>query len=313
LLIESGAKEDIFSDIALGKIDKVRAALKADPSRTGRPDGASRLPLDYAAANNQLEIAKLLIDGGAPIVDYELSATKVPLHFAIRNGNLAMAKLLLDAGHSPNTAEGRRGEDASSEPAMHMAIAKDKLDILKLLLDRKANLNVRDTYSLTPLHEAAVNGKANIVTMLIEAGADVNAQQKRFSLPCGSGEEETPQLNTPLHKAAARGNPETIKALLAGKADINAANVRGQTPLMSTLVPPLYTGIDEKFQLKNLETLLAAGADVNLQDEDGQTALDIALELQSATAQDGPPENKKRAQAAIDLLKKFGATPGNKK
>jgi ankyrin repeat protein len=312
LLIEAGGKEDLYSNIAFGKIDHVQAALAADPSRAGRPDGASRMPLDYAAADNQLQIAKLLIESGAPVVDYELSATKVPLHYAIHTGNLAMAKLLLDSGHSPNTAEGRRGESATSDPALHMAIAGDKLEIIKLLLDHKADLKTRNTYSLTPLHLAAESGKANIVAMLIKAGADVNAKQQRFSLPCGSGEEETPQLNTPLHLAAARGNPDTINALLTGKANINAANVRGETPLMSSLTPPLYTPIDEESQQKNMEALLSAGASVNLQNGAGETALDIAIARQSSAGKDVTAEEKRHAQRLIDLLKKFGAKPGKK-
>src|SRR5262249_52700504 len=125
LLLEAGAKEDFYSDIGLGKLEKVRAQLVADPSLASRPDGASRMPLDYAAANNQLEVAKLLVEHGAPVVDYDLSALRVPLHYAIETGNLAMVDLLLTAGHSPNTALGRRGEDARSEPAIDMAIERD--------------------------------------------------------------------------------------------------------------------------------------------------------------------------------------------
>src|SRR5205807_928696 len=87
ILIEAGAKEDFHSDAGLGKIEAVKAALDSDPSWALRPDGASRMPLDYAAANGQLEIAKLLFERGAPIVDDELSPHKVSLHYAIQNGS----------------------------------------------------------------------------------------------------------------------------------------------------------------------------------------------------------------------------------
>lgn len=309
LLIDAGAKEDFYSDIALGKIDAVRESLDSDPSRAARPDGASRMPLDYAAANNQLELAKLLVKYGAPIVDYNLSPMKVPLHYAIQIGNAPMVELLLDAGNSPNTAEGRGGESATSEPALHMAISEDHLEIVKLLLAHKPDLTIRNTYSQTPLHYAANLGKAKIVELLIQAGADVKATTLSFSLPCGSGEEETPQLNTPLHFAAAAGNPETIKALLAGGAEIDAPNTHGITPLMSALSPPLYTGINDDTQLKNIECLLSSGANAKARDKQGQTPLDLASDSDAIGNPNSPEEQKKLSQSLIALLKKHGAKP----
>lgn len=306
LLIEAGAKEDFYSDIGLGKIEAVRKALAADPSRAGRPDGASRMPLDYAAAMNQLEMARLLINSGAPIVDVELSAVDVPLHRAIQNGNVAMMKLLLDAGHSPSTAKGHRGESADIKPALHLAIAKGQLDIIEVLLARKSDLKMRNTYSQMPLHYAADLGKAQIVEMLIQAGADVKATTVGFSLPCGSGEEERPQHNTPLHFAAASGNPETIKALLAGGAEVDAPNADGKTPLICTMSPPIYTRVNDEFQVKNIEQLLASGANVNARTKEGQTAVDIAADP-NAFQLKTPEENKKRSESIVDLLKKHGA------
>lgn len=275
-----------------------------------RPDGASRMPLDYAAANNQPEIAKLLIESSAPIVDYELSPMAVPLHYAIRAGNVPMVKLLLAAGHSPNTAEGRRGESPTSEPALHMAISGDRLEIIKLLLAQKVDLKMRDTYSQTALHHAARMGKANIVTLLIQSGADVKAATAAFDLPCGSGEEETPQLDTPLHFAAAAGNPETIQALLAGGAVIDAPNVNGTTPLMSTLSPPIYTGINDEMQLKNMEVLLSSGANVNAKNRQGQTVLDIASDFDRESQKRNVDSQKKLARDLIELLEKHGAKSG---
>ena len=270
ILIEAGGQEDFFSNIGLGKIAAVQAALAADPSRASRPDGAGRMPLDYAAANSQPTIAKLLLDHGAAVVDYDLSSIKVPLHYAIKNGDIPFVELLLKAGISPNTALGWRGESPSADPPLHMAIRGDHREIVKLLLAYKADLKNRDTFSQMPLHCAAVLGKAEFVELLLRAGADVKATTIRFDLPCGSGEEETPQYNTPLHFAAASGNPATIKALLAGGADIEARNVQGNTPLISALEPPIYTGINAACQLQNIELLLISGAKVNAENKHGQ-------------------------------------------
>jgi ankyrin repeat protein len=306
LLIEAGAKEDFWSNVGLGKLDSVRKVLAADPSWVSRPDGAGRMPLDYAAANSQLEMAKLQLNSGAPIVDDEFSHMQIPLHYAIARGNAPLVELLLNAGSSANTALRTRGEDPDTTPPLHMAISADNAEIVRILLAHKADPERRNTYSQTALHYAAEEGKPEISELLVKAGADVNALQLQFSLPCGSGEEETPAKNTPLHFAAARGNPATIKVLLDAGAKIDAVNVKGLTPLMSAIEPPLYTGINEKSRLKNMELLLSSGANVNARDANGLTVLDHAKSAQHAVVYQVKED-------VIDLLRKHGAKTGEPK
>lgn len=311
LLLEAGAPKSFFSDIALGDIDAVRAALAADPSLALRPDGADRMPMDYAAANGQVEIARVLLSGGAPVVEDRRSSIEQPLHRAIDRGDIRMVKLLLDAGTSPHTAVGRGGESPRWRPALHMAVDAKNEDIVKLLAS-KADLSARNSYSQTALHVAAAQGQADIADVLIRAGADVNARQLRFSLPCGSGEEETPSQNTPLHFAAARGNPRTIEVLLSAGAKIEARNVKGETPLMSTVSPPLYTGVNSESQLKNADALITAGANVNARDEQGETILDHAQRsLEAAKARNGRHEETQRLEELVNLLKTHGAKTGS--
>ena len=69
----------------------------------------------------------------------------------------------------------------------------------------------------TPLHVAAIQGKANIVQQLIEAGADINAP----------GEHGY----TPLHEACAQGKIEVVELLLRNGADVAIENKDGNTPL----------------------------------------------------------------------------------
>ena len=293
ILIEAVLTRIAFRTSAWGKSLPCGRRLAADPSRASRPDGAGRMPLDYAAASGELKIAELLLDRGAPVVDYDLSPIKVPLHYAIQKGSIPFVELLLKAGALPNTALGWRGESPTADPPLHMAIRGDHREIVKLLLAYKADLKNRDTYSQMPLHCAAVLGKAEFVELLLQAGADVKATTIRFDLPCGSGEEETPQYNTPLHFAAASGNPATIKALLAGGADIEARNVRGNTPLISALEPPIYTGINDGCQLQNIELLLISGAKVNAENKDGRTAsISPVNRLGTITPIEVPQSNK---------------------
>ena len=94
----------------------------------------------------------------------------------------------------------------------------------------------------TPLHYAATFSKnPEILSLLIKAGADVNAKDA-----CG---------NTPLHGAASYNeNPEILTILLNAGADVNAKNDGGTTPLDWATSPPRG-----KPKPKNAEVLRAAG------------------------------------------------------
>ena len=52
----------------------------------------------------------------------------------------------------------------------------DSLDIIRLLFERGTDINRRDKLGWTPLHEAASHGAWEEIKLLIELGADINAQ-----------------------------------------------------------------------------------------------------------------------------------------
>ena len=74
--------------------------------------------------------------------------------------------------------------------------------------------------------------------------------------------------------------------------------LHGDTPLMATINPPLYTGVDEESRLKNIAALLAAGSNINARNKEGQTVLDLGH-----CPQDGPFGDKD-IQEVIALLTK---------
>ena len=95
----------------------------------------------------------------------------------------------------------------------------DNPDVILALLDAGANLNARNKYGGTPLHEAALGAQnPAVLTALVNAGADLNARDNN--------------RGTPLHDAAATTRtPTVIPALAAAGADLNARNDHGNTPL----------------------------------------------------------------------------------
>ncbi len=89
------------------------------------------------------------------------------------------------------------------------------LKVVRLLLDKGAKVNARDSSSDTPLHVAAEKHDAAMVKLLLESGSDPNVKDV--------GE------HTPLHLAC--DDKACVKLLLAAKADPNVVNCRGETPL----------------------------------------------------------------------------------
>jgi ankyrin repeat protein len=108
---------------------------------------------------------------------------------------------------------------------LHFAMwhtSSNGVEILKLILASKADVNARAEYRETPLHMAAGSGNTVGLRLLAEHGADVNAQRR--------------DRKTPLHLAASKGHIEIVKILIENKADVNARDLYRNTPLMCAVV-----------------------------------------------------------------------------
>ena len=115
-------------------------------------------------------------------------------------------------------------EDAARQ--IIKAAKKGDAPTVRRLLDPDRSLvGARDKDGSTPLHCAAWNGHAEVATILLEAGADINDHNQ-------NGHWGT----TPLH-AAAHGDQKQVAALLIARgADLRAKNRNGRTPLGETTV-----------------------------------------------------------------------------
>ncbi|QJT94622.1 ankyrin repeat domain-containing protein [Wolbachia endosymbiont of Diaphorina citri] len=139
-----------------------------------------------------------------------------------------------------------------------MAIEKGNEKIVEALLNKGADVNLRDKSESTPLHLAIEKGNENIVNALLAAqGIDVNLRDKSKS--------------TPLHLAIEKGNENIVNALLAAQGiDVNLRDKSKSTPLHLAI---------EKGNENIVNALLAAqGIDVNLRDKSEQTPLYLAAE-----------------------------------
>jgi len=97
-------------------------------------------------------------------------------------------------------------------------------DRVKALVKQDPSLmSVRDTDDSTPLHCACWKGHDAVVAVLLEAGADVNAENTNEHWG-----------TTPLHAAAHANQKKIAELLIAHGADINARNLNNRTPLDET-------------------------------------------------------------------------------
>lgn len=109
---------------------------------------------------------------------------------------------------------------------------KDTLnDIVSMLMEKRLDINLKNNYGQTALHEASQRGNLAAVDILVKHRAEINATTKYvklllvprtfiYMLNCRNGE-------TPLHYAARGGHLEVIKLLLANKADKHKRGKRG--------------------------------------------------------------------------------------
>lgn len=107
-----------------------------------------------------------------------------------------------------------------SDSLPYFAAKLGHIEILRFLLELGINPNnKRGMRELRPIHIAAENGHAEIVALLAESGADLDAPTPRSE-----------GRNTALHLAAIGGHPDVWDALLRTGADVGIENAEGKTP-----------------------------------------------------------------------------------
>ena len=153
---------------SFGGVDKLIALLTARPDAVDEPDAVGLTPLQYAALWGQIEAAKLLIEHGA---DVNLAKNWSPLHYAAAEGEEALAAVLLDAGSDINIRS-----KADDTTPLHVATVKKQTPMVRFLIERGADLNMATKSGWNACHFAAHEGDLETMQVLLEAGADWQAQ-----------------------------------------------------------------------------------------------------------------------------------------
>ena len=203
------------------------------------PDGTSAVQL--AMYQKDYDFAARMIRRGAELTSYDRNGNQL-LHAAVLAGQASLVKLLIEKGANPNALTGTS----------------------KVV--RRFEVNFKsgayEPPPRTPLLLAAEQGSAEIMRMLLDAGADPTLRA-------------TDGTNVVL-AAAAGGTLAALTLALELEPDANTTNVEGQTPLHLVLAD------GEGAELEAMMKLLAyKGARTNVKNRLGKTAADLAKDAQT--------------------------------
>ena len=192
-------------------------------------------PLLAAIKRENMPVVVKLLEHGADVNICDDNGN-TPLHVAIDKNRIDIVKKLLEV----SGVDVEMRNDAGDTP-IHRAVSCKNDFALDALINAGADVNIKDAVGDTPLHRAINFGNLEMVNMLL------GCVRTKVNLQNATGD-------VPLHLASAEGKVDIMRSLLsAPNIDINIQNSVGNTPL--------HTAIDEK-NFEAICVLLDAGADV---------------------------------------------------
>ena len=191
----ASTSDELFEAIEGGDTGRVDAILDADPPLASSRDSSGvsalmralyrfdkaltgtvkrrvdTLDIFEAAAFGDLDRLTELLEAEPSLVNDYSGDGFTALHFAAFFGRHDAAALLIDRGAEVDPF----GRGWMTGTPMHSAVSRTHADVVRILLDAGANPNARQSAGWTPLHAAAMNGDLNSVELLLAAGADPSA------------------------------------------------------------------------------------------------------------------------------------------
>ncbi|KAK6978359.1 ankyrin repeat protein [Biomphalaria glabrata] len=279
LLLQNGAKAD---DCSTKEGNALILAVKSGQNELVQLLCMSQIKLNYlvndktalmiAAEKGHVDIVNTLLNAGA---DYKLKNSKQEdaLLIAFKYGQVNCAKLLLQKRANLNVVKAaivsidnnrvsslqylltHHELDVNTKCLLHRAIQQNNAAVVKLLIDKGADVNQLNDSMDSPL-QLACNKDVSCVELLIKNGADVNLGH--------------PLSGPPIIRAV----PNVAKVLLQHGADVNKASASGETALMQAC-----GCFGNTYDMVKL--LLDAGADVNLMSDKGDTCLHYAVSTEN--------------------------------
>jgi len=313
-------------------------------------------PLHFAARQGQSDAAKALLEAGADINQRAEGDNSTPMLIAAINGHFDLAKLLLDKGADANAAQHNgvtplyaalncqwAAKALYPQPRAYEQQQTSYLDLMKALLDKGANPNVRltkkvwysqydfdqsgvDEIGATPFWRAAYSADVDAMKLLVARGADFNIPTSK-----GAGRPRTGDIGEravqdisglPPIPVGGPGVPPLLAAAGQGYGEGFAANHHrfapgGMRPAVKYLVEALHVDVNAREHEGNtaihnaaargdnemIQYLISKGADPKIVNRAGQTTVDMA---------NGPVQRISPFPETIKLLEGMGVKNNHK-
>ncbi|HRH42714.1 MAG TPA: ankyrin repeat domain-containing protein [Pyrinomonadaceae bacterium] len=223
------------------------------------------------------------------------TADEAGLFSAVKLDDVVILKAFFDAGINPNA------QNELGESLLTFAIQNVETKTVKVIIER-ADINLRDRYGNSPIHLALLKNKDEILNKLLEKNADVNVPgrdgklqgQTVLYLAVARNREDlvqnflergaNPNIADkdgflPLAAACVGDGikSSTVKMLLDKGADPNGKESNGATPLIY-IAGNKYVTSEERREI--VKMLLDKGADKTIKEKKGRTAFDVAKQFQ---------------------------------
>ncbi|TSW08324.1 DNA polymerase epsilon subunit 2 [Bagarius yarrelli] len=192
--------------------DELNRVLQSEKVNVNVCDKLGFTPIMVAAQKGFIRMIKILVEHGADI-HMKNGSGKDPLMLACFAGHLDIVKHLRKSGAT------WQSQDTGGCSPLHWAADGGHLPIITYMIKDGCELDIRDTVSQwTPLMRvSAVSGNANVASLLIQAGADVNVRDK--------------DGKTPLMVAVLNNHEQLVRLLMDSGADWDVKNEFGSSAI----------------------------------------------------------------------------------
>ena len=192
-VVISNLNEELVKAAANGDVDKCKTLLNMKGSNANALF-AGHTALQAASQNGHLNIIKILFSYNADLEIEDKDGDRAIHHAAFGDEPLVIS-LLAKAHNMKNSGMLKldlNSRNKKSQTALHIAVNKEHMQVIKILLGLDAHVSLQDIDGDTPLHDAISKRNDTIVDLLLEANADLAICNKNSF--------------NPLHHATLRGN-----------------------------------------------------------------------------------------------------------
>ncbi|XP_055346257.1 ankyrin repeat and KH domain-containing protein 1-like isoform X2 [Paramacrobiotus metropolitanus] len=161
--------------------------------------------LIQAAIRGNSKIIAMLCDAGSK-PNHKDKKGWTALGYAVERGHKEAVKELCD--HGADVDGVMDTNQAKRDSSLTIACYNGRVEIVRILLDHKGNIEHRNSNDYTPLCVACLNGHHRVAQLLIQRGADINARGTKLGI-------------APLMLAAMNGHTTIVKLLIENSADVN--------------------------------------------------------------------------------------------